>query len=163
MPTVMAQAVMRIGRNRSWAPARAASGTTLPPCHSMAMNVTIITEFDTETPMHMIAPMNDSMLSVVPVRSSMVTTPHSTPGTDDTDARASRSDWKYAVSSTRITATARPKPMPSAVNIWCMGATWPRSSTRTPFGGWPAAAMACSTCREARPRSSPSTLAVMLR
>ncbi len=30
MPTVMAQAVIRIGRSRSWAPARAASGTSLP-------------------------------------------------------------------------------------------------------------------------------------
>jgi hypothetical protein len=29
------------------------------------MNVTIITELDTETPRHMIEPMNDSMLSVV--------------------------------------------------------------------------------------------------
>ena len=90
----MAQAVIRIGRNRSWAPARAASGTALPPRHSMAMNVTIITEFDTDTPMHMIAPMNDSMLSVVPLRSNMTTTPQSTPGTDDTDARARRGDWK---------------------------------------------------------------------
>ena len=29
------------------------------------MNVTSITEFDTETPRHMIEPMNDSMLSEV--------------------------------------------------------------------------------------------------
>ncbi len=32
------------------------------------MNVTIITEFDTDTPMHMIEPMNDSMFSVVLVK-----------------------------------------------------------------------------------------------
>ena len=47
----------------------------------MAMKVTSITELDTDTPMHMIDPMNDSMLSVVPVASSMITTPQSTPGT----------------------------------------------------------------------------------
>ena len=58
------------------------------------MNVTSITEFDTDTPMHMIAPMNDSMLSVVPVNSNMSTTPHSTPGTLDTEARAMRGDSK---------------------------------------------------------------------
>ena len=58
------------------------------------MKVTIITELDTDTPMHMIEPMNDSMLSVVPVNSSTVTTPQSTPGTLDTDARAIRGDSK---------------------------------------------------------------------
>ena len=60
----------------------------------MAMKVTSITEFDTDTPMHMIDPMNDSMLSVVPVSSSMITTPQRTPGTLDTEARARRGDWK---------------------------------------------------------------------
>ncbi len=60
----------------------------------MAMKVTSITEFDTDTPTHMIDPMNDSMLSVVPVASSMITTPQSTPGTLDTEARARRGDSK---------------------------------------------------------------------
>ena len=32
------------------------------------MNDTIITEFDSDTPMHMIEPMNDSIFSVVPVK-----------------------------------------------------------------------------------------------
>ena len=32
------------------------------------MNVTIITELDTDTPRHMIDPMNDSILSVVLVK-----------------------------------------------------------------------------------------------
>ena len=94
MPTVMAQAVIKIGRSRSWAPAGRPRGLTLRSCHSMAMKVTSITEFDTDTPMHMIDPMNDSMLSVVPVTSSMITTPHRTPGTLDTEARASRGDSK---------------------------------------------------------------------
>ncbi len=94
MPIVMAQAVIRIGRSRSWAPARAASTATLRSRHSMSMKVTSITEFDTDTPMHMIEPMNDSMLSVVPVASSMITTPQSTPGTLDTDARARSGDSK---------------------------------------------------------------------
>ncbi len=45
------------------------------------MKVDSSTEFDTETPMHMIEPMNDSMFSVVPVSSRMMATPQTTPGT----------------------------------------------------------------------------------
>ncbi len=40
----------------------------MPSCQSRAVKVTSITELDTDTPMHMIVPMNDSMFSVVPVR-----------------------------------------------------------------------------------------------
>ena len=36
------------------------------------MNVDSSTEFDTETPMHMIEPMNDSMFKLVPVSSRIV-------------------------------------------------------------------------------------------
>ena len=56
--------------------------------------MTSITELDTDTPMHMIAPMNDSMLSVVPVTDSISTTPLSTPGTAPSETRARRGDWK---------------------------------------------------------------------
>ena len=68
MPTVIAQAVIRIGRRRSPAPRIAASVEGDPPFQCSSMNVTSITEFDTETPRHMIEPMNDSMLSEVSVR-----------------------------------------------------------------------------------------------
>ena len=68
MPTVMAQAVIKIGRSRSLAPRMAASVEGLPAFQCSSMNVTIITELDTDTPRHMIEPMNDSMLSVVLVK-----------------------------------------------------------------------------------------------
>ena len=67
MPIVMAQAVIRIGRSRSPAPVMAASVEDAPPFQCSSMNVTSMTEFDTETPRHMIEPMNDSMFSEVPV------------------------------------------------------------------------------------------------
>ena len=65
MPTVIAQAVIRIGRSRSLAPTMAASVEDAPAFQWSLMNVTSMTEFDTETPRHMIEPMNDSMLSEV--------------------------------------------------------------------------------------------------
>ena len=68
MPTVIAQAVIRIGRSRSLAPMMAASDEGVPLFQCSSMNVTSITEFDTETPRHMIEPMNDSMFSEVLVR-----------------------------------------------------------------------------------------------
>ena len=68
MPTVIAQAVIRIGRSRSPAPTMAASVEDAPPFQCSSMNVTSITEFDTETPRHMIEPMNDSMFSEVLVK-----------------------------------------------------------------------------------------------
>ena len=68
MPTVIAQAVIRIGRSRSPAPTMAASVEDVPVFQCSFMNVTSMTEFDTETPRHMIEPMNDSMLSEVLVK-----------------------------------------------------------------------------------------------
>ncbi len=43
--------------------------------------MTSITEFDTDTPRHMIEPINDSMFRVVLVAAKMTTIPASTPGT----------------------------------------------------------------------------------
>ena len=80
MPTVIAQAVIRIGRRRSLAPTMAASIEGLPFFQWSSMNVTSITEFDTETPRHMIEPMNDSMFSEVLVQNRMMAMPASTPG-----------------------------------------------------------------------------------
>ena len=68
MPTVMAQAVIKMGRSRSLAPRIAASVEGIPRFQCSSMKVTSITEFDTETPRHMIEPMNDSMLSEVLVK-----------------------------------------------------------------------------------------------
>ncbi len=68
MPTVIAQAVIKIGRSRSLAPMMAASTEGIPVFQCSSMNVTSMTEFDTETPRHMIEPMNDSMLSEVLVK-----------------------------------------------------------------------------------------------
>ena len=68
MPTVIAQAVIKIGRRRSLAPMMAASVDEAPFFQCSSMKVTSITEFDTETPRHMIEPMNDSMLSEVLVK-----------------------------------------------------------------------------------------------
>ena len=58
------------------------------------MNVVSITELATETPMHMIEPMNDSMFSVVPVARRMTATPQTTPGTPPIETSPMRNDWK---------------------------------------------------------------------
>ena len=68
MPTVIAQAVIKIGRNRSLAPMMDASTAGVPRFQCSSMNVTSMTEFDTDTPRHMIEPMNDSMFSDVLVK-----------------------------------------------------------------------------------------------
>ena len=94
MPIVIAQAVIRIGRSRSLAPLIAASTDDVPSCQWLLMNVTSMTEFDTETPRHMIEPMNDSMLSVVFVKKRIVAMPASTPGTAPIEIRAICGDWK---------------------------------------------------------------------
>ena len=68
MPTVIAQAVIKIGRSRSLAPTMAASIEVAPLFQCSSMKVTSMTEFDTETPSDMIEPMNDSMLRAVLVK-----------------------------------------------------------------------------------------------
>ena len=53
-------------------------------------------------------------------------------------------------------------PPPRPPNISCIGTTWPRISTTTPWGGSPAACKAAAIRPATWPRSSPSMLAVML-
>ena len=65
----------------------------------------------TATPMAMIDPMNDWRLTVVPVSQSMSTTPATTAGVVETTTRASLTDWKLAVSSSRMTTIDIPRPM----------------------------------------------------
>ena len=92
MPTVIAHAVIKIGRSRSLAPLMAASADSIPAFQCSSMNVTSMTEFDTDTPRHMIEPMNDSILSEVLVTNRMTAMPASTPGTAPIDIRARRGD-----------------------------------------------------------------------
>ena len=94
MPVVIAQAVMMIGLSLPAAPCTAASVTVKPSFQRSFMKVIIITELDTETPMHMIEPMKDSMLRVVLVSTNAVTTPVITPGTAPIEVSANLGDWK---------------------------------------------------------------------
>jgi hypothetical protein len=66
-------------------------------------------------------------LSVVPVASSISRTPHSTAGTVSTMASASRTDWKFAESSRKITTTASSKPMRNPEMVCSSGGISPRS------------------------------------
>src|SRR5450759_3480331 len=63
----------------------------------------------TATPMAMIAPMNDWRLTVVPVSQSINTTPATTAGVVEMTTNASFTDWKLAVSSSRITTMDIPR------------------------------------------------------
>ena len=115
-----------------------------------------ITEFDTETPMHMIEPMNDSMFSVVPVISSMIATPQTTPGTaaDGNQAQPERLEIAGQQDQDHDDRQS-PGRWPSEWNISASARPGRGRSTRTPRGGrrrrrWPA-----RLCAVARPRSSP--------
>ena len=110
----------------------------------------------------MIAPMNDWRLMVVPVSQRATTTPATTAGVVDTTTSARRTDWKLAVSRSRMTMMAAPRPKPSPRSISLIGTIWPRTSTVDPAGAWPAPAMARSIWAATRPRSSPATFAVRL-
>ena len=102
----MAQLVIRIGRSRPSAPKTAASAASAPSSRRRrSAKVTSRMAFATATPMAMIAPMNDWMLIVVPVSQRAMTTPQTTAGAVEMATRASRTDWKFAVSSSRMTTT----------------------------------------------------------
>ena len=73
--------------------------------------------------------------------------------------RARRNDWKFAVSRSRITTTARTRPLASSLKICLSALTWPRTWVVTPRGGWPALAMARSISFAARAKSLFPTLA----
>ena len=92
MPATIAQLVIRIGRSRLAAPVTAASGTAAPPTLLRSANVTSRMAFATATPIAMIAPMSDSMFSVVPVIRSATATPAITAGIVSMTASESRND-----------------------------------------------------------------------
>lgn len=161
MPAIIARLVIRIGRSRSAAACRAAPSAGRPPRRSRSANDTRRIALAVDTPRAMIAPMKDWRLSVVPVIRSATATPTITTGAPDTAISASRGDWKAAVSTRRMTATAVTNPIDSPRTISSSGANWPRRSTFTPLGGGPVAATAAATARDALPRSVPATLAMI--
>ena len=163
MPAVMAQLVIRIGRSRPSRPSTAARLASAPSSRRCcSANVTSRIALATATPMAMIDPMNDWRLTVVRVSQSISTTPATTAGVVETTTSASRTDWKLAVSSSRITTIDIPRPMPSPRRISSIGRICPRTSTVAPLGGAPARRIARSTRPATRPRSSPAMLAVRL-
>ena len=83
-------------------PRSAASRVGRPSRRSCSAKVTSRIELATAMPIAMMAPMNDCTLSVVPVASSISTTPHSTAGIVSITASARRTDWKFAASSRKI-------------------------------------------------------------
>ena len=105
--------------------------------------------------MAMIAPMNDCTFNVVPVTSSISSTPQMTAGTADTTANASRNDWKFAASRRKITRIDSSSPLRRPASVSSNAGTWPRSFTVTPRGGVPARAIACrispTTCPNGLP------------
>ena len=114
----------------------------------------------TATPSAMIAPRKDWMLIDVPVTTSASSTPQSTAGRVEITTSARPTDWKLAVSKSKIAATAATRPILRPVKISRMGAIWPRTSTMTPLGGSPARAIAALIWVPAERRSRPSRLAV---
>ena len=139
MPAIMAQLVMRIGRSRPRAPATAASAGSAPSSRWRSAKVTSRIALATATPIAMIAPMNDWRLIVVPVsQSASDDAGHDRRASSETTTSARRTDWKLAVSRSRMTTMAMPRPIASPRRISRIGTIWPRTSTVDPAGGWPA-------------------------
>jgi hypothetical protein len=115
MPAIIEKLVMRIGRSRLRPPSTAAISASLLWIRLRSANVTSRIAFATATPTAMIAPMADWMLSVVPVKYSVSTTPAITAGTVETTANASRNDSKFAESIRKMTITAIIRPERKAV------------------------------------------------
>ena len=90
-------------------------------------------ELATAIPIAMIAPMNDCTFNVVPVASSIKSTPQSTAGIVSTIASANRIDWKFAVNSRKITSTASASPIRKPESVSSSGGISPRCIK------WPAA------------------------
>ena len=139
MPAIIAQLVIRIGRSRLAAPTAAASSTWAPP---IAIALGEGDEQDRVRDRH--ADRHDRAHERLDVErrpgdpSAQTATPASTAGIVSTTASDSRNDWKFAVSSRKMTTTATIEAKPKPLNISFIGATWPRTATFTPGGGAPA-------------------------
>ena len=95
------------------------------------------------------------MLSVVPVASSISSTPQSTAGTVRTIASASRIDWKFAESSRKITTTASSRPMRSPEMVCSSGGISPAIAPDAPRAAPPRAASAWFSFGAASPSVMP--------
>ena len=106
---------------------------------ALSANVTSRIALAMATPIAMIAPMNDWMLSVVPVSQSISTTPAITRG--HRGHRDQRQPQRLKIRG-QAAKTPRPRPGPgrsaSPDCISRIGGIWPRVSTCTPAGGAPA-------------------------
>jgi hypothetical protein len=71
---------------------------------------------------------------VVPVKSSIRTTPQRTPGIVDRIASGRRRDWKFAMSSRNIAAMARRSPVRRPDIVSSRAGICPRTATVEPFG-----------------------------
>ena len=100
MPAIMAQVVIRMGRSRLPAPSTAAAvlarsreaASRGRQSRRPSAKVTSRMALAIATPTAMIAPMNDWMFSVVPVRQSITTTPAIAAGAVETVTSESRND-----------------------------------------------------------------------
>lgn len=100
IPRIIASAVISTGRKRVF-PASIAASMTPMPCVTRASLAEFTSKmlFDVAMPTAMMAPMNDSTFSVVPVAASIHSTPMSAPGTATRMMNGSRNDWNRTTSS----------------------------------------------------------------
>ena len=119
--------------------ARLATGRAVAP-RALSANVTSRIAFATEIPIAMIAPMNDCTFSVVPVSSSI----RSTPQMHRRHRQRSRPS-PAGTTENSPPATGRSRPPTAAVrsagrtSVSSNAGTWPRMNTLTPRGGAPGA------------------------
>ena len=90
MPTIIAAAVIRTGRNRVTPAERAASKALMPASRCSRAKVTSRIEFAEATPIAMMAPISEGTLSVVPVTNSKSRMPAPAPGSARITASGSR-------------------------------------------------------------------------
>ena len=101
MPRIIASAVISTGRSRVAAGAqrRLERGELASSARASLAKLTSRIEFETAIPTAMIAPMNDSTLSVVPVSASIQAMPTKAPGTATMMMSGSSADWNSTISS----------------------------------------------------------------
>ena len=93
---------------------------------------------------------------------SEIITPQITAGTVMMTAMAMRSDWKFAVSSRKITPMANSMPVCKPPIVSFSAGIWPRIFTVIPRGISPARAIALRISPEISPSGFPYTFAVRL-
>ena len=142
MPAIIAQA----GHQDRPQPARPRlrpppRGTGMPSTRLRSANVTSRIALATATPIAMIAPMNDWMLSVVPREpAARPPRPRRPPGGSARPPATAGSSGSWPPAAGRSPATATPSPAVRPPNSSCIGATCPRTATLTFGGGSPALA-----------------------